>query len=185
MVKDADAELIAGAERNVIRIESMLGQFLDLARGFEAEETRAVRLRPLLQQAIAACTRPGTIALDAPADAVVHIKEAAMLRAVENVLTNALRYGKAPITVSARVLDGQLLIDVLDSGSGFSPEQARYLMRPFARGSSARAGEGTGLGLAIVDQVAKAHDGDIVFEQGAGTFTARLRIAQAGIASSA
>lgn len=185
MVKDADAELIAGAERNVIRIESMLGQFLDLARGFEAEETRAVRLRSLLQQAIAACAGPGTIALDAPADAVVHVKEAAMLRAVENVLTNALRYGKAPITVSARVLDGQLLIDVLDSGSGFSPEQARYLMRPFARGSSARAGEGTGLGLAIVDQVAKAHGGDIVFEQGAGTFTARLRIAQAGIASSA
>jgi L-lactate dehydrogenase (cytochrome) len=31
MLKDADPELVAGAERNVVRIEGMLGQFLDFA----------------------------------------------------------------------------------------------------------------------------------------------------------
>lgn len=55
MLRDADAELVAGAERNVIRIEGMRGQFLDFARGFEAEATRSVPLRSLLQQAIEAC----------------------------------------------------------------------------------------------------------------------------------
>ena len=55
MLKDVVTDLVAGAERNVIRIESMLGQFLDFARGFEAEETRAVPLRSLLQQAVEVC----------------------------------------------------------------------------------------------------------------------------------
>jgi len=179
MLKGADADLIAGAERNVIRIESMLGQFLDFARGFETEQTQALPLHPLLQQAIEASDRSETIALDAPEDRLVHVKEVALLRAVENLLANALRYGQPPIKVSAGIREGDLTIDVQDSGPGISPEAARELLRPFARGDSARAGEGTGLGLAIVDQVAKAHGGSVEFEQASGTFTARLRIPQA------
>lgn len=183
MLKGADADLVAGAERNVIRIESMLGQFLDFARGFEAEETRAVRLRPLLQEAIEACNRSEAIALEAPADRMVNVKEAALLRAVENLLANAFRYGQPPIKVSAGIRGGDLTIDVQDSGPGISHDAARELLRPFARGDSARAGEGTGLGLAIVDQVARAHGGYVEFEQAPGTFTVRLRIPQAGSAS--
>lgn len=178
MMKNSDPDLVAGAERNVIRIETMLRQFLDFARGFEVEETRAVPLRPLLQQAIEASDRPDTIALDAPTNDLAWVREAALLRAVENLLTNAIRYGKAPISVSARTDGGDLLIEVRDSGPGISPGEARNLIRPFARGDVARGGEGTGLGLAIVDQVARAHGGALEFEQAAEVFTARLRLPQ-------
>jgi signal transduction histidine kinase len=41
------------------------------------------------------------------------------------------------------------------------------------------AGEGTGLGLAIVAQVVRVHGGDIHFDQGIATFTARIRLPQA------
>jgi two-component system osmolarity sensor histidine kinase EnvZ len=181
MLKNADADLIDGAERNVTRIESLLGQFLDFARGFEAEETRAVPLRSLLRQAIETRSRCEAIALDAPADDLVWVKESALVRAVENLLANALRYGTRPIAVSAQIHGGYLSIDVRDSGHGLSPDKAKDLLRPFARGDSARAGEGTGLGLAIVDQVAKAHGGVVEFEQAAESFTVRLRIPQAGI----
>lgn len=182
MLKDADAELVAGAERNVMRIESMLGQFLDFARGFEAEEPRAVPLRPLLQQAVESCAEPAAVAVDAPPDVMVRVKVAALLRALDNVLTNALRHGQPPVELSARISDGDLAIDVRDAGRSLSPEDARDLMRPFARGSAARAGEGTGLGLAIVDQVVKAHGGDLSFERDAETFTARLRLPRAVVA---
>ncbi|MBU0832537.1 MAG: HAMP domain-containing protein [Alphaproteobacteria bacterium] len=178
MMKNSDPDLVAGAERNVIRIETMLRQFLDFARGFEVEETRAVPLRPLLQQAIEASDRPDTIALDAPTNDLAWVREAALLRAVENLLTNAIRYGKAPISVSARTDGGDLLIEVRDSGPGISLGEARNLIRPFARGDVARGGEGTGLGLAIVDQVARAHGGALEFEQAAEAFTACLRIPQ-------
>lgn len=178
MLKDADPELVGGAERNVIRIEGMLGQFLDFARGFEAEETRAVQLRSLLQKAIESCAAPSAVVLDAPTEVVIQAKETAMLRALDNLLTNAFRYGKPPIAVCGRIQGEHLLIDVQDSGHGMSPLEARDLMRPFARGNVARVGEGTGLGLAIVDQVAKAHRGKVEFEHVADRFTVRLSIPQ-------
>jgi two-component system osmolarity sensor histidine kinase EnvZ len=178
MLKDADPELVGSAERNVIRIEGMLGQFLDFARGFEAEETRAVQLRSLLQKAIESCAAPSAVVLDAPTAVVIQAKETAMLRALDNLLTNAFRYGKPPIAVCGRIQGEHLLIDVQDSGHGISPLEARDLMRPFARGNAARVGEGTGLGLAIVDQVAKAHRGKVEFEHGADRFTVRLSIPQ-------
>lgn len=182
MLKDADAELVAGAERNVIRIDDMLRQFLDFARGFEAEETRAVPLRPLLLQAVESCADPAAVIVEAPADAVILVKESALRRALDNLLANALRHGKPPVVLRARTRDRDLTIDVRDAGRGLSPENARDLMRPFARGNAARAGEGTGLGLAIVDQVARAHRGEVEFEQDAETFTARLRLPQANVA---
>ncbi|MBA4795797.1 two-component system osmolarity sensor histidine kinase EnvZ [Rhizobium rosettiformans] len=178
MMKNADPDLVAGAERNVIRIETMLRQFLDFARGFEVEELRAVPLRQLLAQAVEASDQPEAIALDAPTNDLAWVREAALLRAVENLLTNALRYGKSPISLSARTDGEYLLIEVRDSGPGISPGEARNLMRPFARGDVARGGEGTGLGLAIVDHVAKAHGGALEFERADGTFTVRLRVPQ-------
>jgi two-component system, OmpR family, osmolarity sensor histidine kinase EnvZ len=178
MMKHGDDDLVAGAERNVIRIESTLGQFLDFARGFEAEETRAVPLRSLLQQAIEILAEPVAIAVDAPADVLIQVKEAALLRALDNLLTNALRHGKPPIELSAQTTNGDLTIDVRDAGHSISPQEARELMRPFARGNAARAGEGTGLGLAIVDQVAKAHHGTFEFVQDVQTSTARLHFPQ-------
>ena len=182
MLKDADAELVTGAERNVIRIEGMLGQFLDFARGFETEETRAVPLRWLLQQAVEASAEPTAVVLDAPSDVVIRVKEAALLRALDNLLSNALRYGKPPVVLGARISNAGFTIDIRDAGPGISPEKASELLRPFTRGNVARAGEGTGLGLAIVEQVARVHGGDVTFEQGAEMFTARLHLPQAAAA---
>ncbi len=118
----------------------------------------------------------------APADVLIRLKEAALPRALDNLLTNALRHGKPPIALSAVTRNGDITFDVRDSGHGISPAEVQDLMRPFARGNAARAGEGKGLGFAIVDQVAKAHRGSLEFEQGAETFTARLRIPQAVLA---
>lgn len=175
IMKTADADLVAGAERNVIRIETMLGHFLDFARGFEAEETQEVSLRALMQQAIEACAAPKNVALDAPSDVVVRVKEEALLRALDNLLSNAIRYGRPPVALRAAIRDAQLVIEVRDGGPGIAPDTAQALMRPFARGNAARGGEGTGLGLAIVDQVVKAHGGDVVFEL-TEMFSVRIRI---------
>lgn len=183
MLKNADADLVTGAERNVIRIEDMLGQFLDFARGFETEETRAVPLRSLLQQAVEASAEPTAVVLDAPSDVVIRVKEAALLRALDNLLSNALRYGKPPVVLGARISNAGFTIDVRDAGPGISPEMVSELLRPFTRGNVARAGEGTGLGLAIVEQVARVHGGDVTFEQSAEMFTARLHLPQAAEAS--
>lgn len=179
MLKDADPDLIVGAERNVIRIEGMLGQFLDFARGFEAEDTRTIPLQLLLRQAVESSVEPTAVVLDAPADVMIRVKAAALLRALDNLLSNAVRYGKPPVVLRARISNAGLTIDIRDAGPGISPEKARELLRPFARGNVARAGEGTGLGLTIVEQVARVHGGDVTFEQDAEMFTVRLHLPHA------
>ncbi len=76
-------------------------------------------------------------------------------RALDNLLVNALRYGRDPatgrldLTVSLAT-DGQdAVISVADRGPGVPAEQIDRLLRPFERGDSARSGSGgAGLGSA-------------------------------------
>jgi len=77
-----------------------------------------------------------------------------LARALSNVLRNAVRYaGNAgPIDISAINQDGQVELEVKDSGPGVAEEMLGQLFEPFFRPDSARGKEtgGVGLGLAIV-----------------------------------
>ncbi len=85
-------------------------------------------------------------------------------QAVDNLIANALRHGKAPVEVSARRSGARIEIRVADHGPGVPPEIAPRLFGRFATG--VRHG-GTGLGLFIVRQLARAHNGDTWYEPGA------------------
>jgi signal transduction histidine kinase len=79
---------------------------------------------------------------------------------LDNLVTNALRYGDGTITLSARDDGGLLELHVTDEGPGFPDEVIGRPFERFARGSEARASEqGSGLGLALVEAVAVAHGG--------------------------
>lgn len=100
-----------------------------------------------------------------------------------NLLSNAIKYSPdgGRIGVNARVFEGNLRIDVSDSGIGISPENVKRLFEPFFRVESERMAtiRGTGLGLAITKKIVEAHGGTIqvasVIGQGS-TFTILLPI---------
>jgi two-component system osmolarity sensor histidine kinase EnvZ len=78
-------------------------------------------------------------------------------RIVSNLIENARRYGRSPIDDRAHISlkayqsGATLTIDVHDQGVGI-PHAG--LLRPFARGETARTGvSGAGLGLAIVERL--------------------------------
>lgn len=79
---------------------------------------------------------------------------------LDNLITNAMRYGEGTISLSAQP-DGKLVeLHVSDEGPGFPDELIGQPFERFARGGEARAHErGSGLGLAIVEAVATAHGG--------------------------
>jgi signal transduction histidine kinase len=79
---------------------------------------------------------------------------------LDNLTTNALRYGAGTITLSARRDNGLVELHVSDEGPGLPQELIGHPFERFARGSEARAREpGSGLGLALVEVVAIAHGG--------------------------
>jgi signal transduction histidine kinase len=83
------------------------------------------------------------------------------IQAIDNLVTNALRYGDGTVVISARRRDAFVELHVCDSGPGFADSMLDAAFERFARGDHARAsGSGSGLGLAIVDAIARAHGGE-------------------------
>jgi signal transduction histidine kinase len=80
-------------------------------------------------------------------------------QALDNLVSNALRYGGGTITLTARDEDGRLLgLHVADEGSGFAEDIAGRAFQRFTRGKRARD-PGSGLGLSLVAAIATAHHG--------------------------
>lgn len=86
-------------------------------------------------------------------------------RAVENLASNAVKYGALgrPVSITLRELHGRALITVHNEGSYIPAEQQETLFRAFHRLQSAEQGaeRGWGLGLAQVRAAAEAHGGSI------------------------
>ncbi len=102
-------------------------------------------------------------------------------QAVDNLLTNAVKFSNANSTVhvSLALRDDVAVIEVEDEGIGVPAEEVGRLFDRLFRASGAISQQiqGTGLGLTIVKSVVEAHEGSVSVEsqEGVGTkFTIEL-----------
>ncbi|MEL6486414.1 MAG: ATP-binding protein [Pseudomonadota bacterium] len=170
---EGDDELKESANRQVQDIDTLIGQFMDYARGTAGEEPVSFDIA----FAVADIAAQYQISYDGP-DALEFVgHHNALRRAVINLIENAEKYGKAPVRVALSQEGADIIIAVRDKGQGFDPQTAKVMVQSFRRGDAEPGVSGSGLGLAIVDQVARAHEGKITFEQeSASGFIARLRV---------
>lgn len=85
-------------------------------------------------------------------------------RAITNLLTNALRYGREGGRVLVRLEEYE--ITVADDGEPIDPEFAEHIFDPFTREDRARSSEGgSGLGLGIAKKIVEMHGGRLVLNQ--------------------
>jgi len=112
------------------------------------------------------------------ADVPVLIDKEAAEQALENLLSNAMKYSPdhREIVVSVGRVDGYGVVRVADRGIGIPARLQRKIFRKFFRiQSDAGSGpQGTGLGLAIVDHVMRGHGGFVRVDSEPGrgsTFT--------------
>jgi signal transduction histidine kinase len=87
-------------------------------------------------------------------------------RALRNLLDNALRHGRPPVTVTVATGGDQALLTVADCGPGIPPEAADRIFEPFFRIPG--RGAGSGLGLALVRRIARLHGGEATLSAAAG-----------------
>jgi signal transduction histidine kinase len=81
-------------------------------------------------------------------------------QALDNLITNALRYGEGTITLSVEGDTEFVELHVTDDGPGFPDELLGRAVARCGRGAAARStAPGSGLGLALVEAVALAHGG--------------------------
>lgn len=86
-----------------------------------------------------------------------------LMSAVDNIIRNAIYYGKDQVKVAIAYTEHQLTITVEDNGDGVPEQELQDIFRPFYRVSTARDRHsgGTGLGLAITENAVRQHSGTI------------------------
>ncbi|HSJ32906.1 MAG TPA: ATP-binding protein [Longimicrobiales bacterium] len=91
-----------------------------------------------------------------------------------NLLSNAVKFTESgSVHVSVRATDGEMQIDVRDTGIGISPENIDRIFEPFwqVEQSATRRFGGTGLGLGVARKLAKLLEGrlEVQSEVGVGS----------------
>ncbi len=109
---------------------------------------------------------------------LVDIDAGAVQQAIENLLSNAMKYSREErdIEVAVERRHGQVAVRVTDHGIGIPPHLQRRVFRKFFRVDSGLGGgpQGCGLGLAIVEHTIRGHGGSVSVESEPGrgsTFT--------------
>ncbi|KIC11153.1 histidine kinase [Leisingera sp. ANG-M1] len=160
-----DEEDAAPMLRDVDEMQALLDAFLDFSRGAAVSEPEPVDPHELVRSIIADWQRQEKqVTLGGMSGAgEVMLRRQPMRRAVENLISNAVRYG-ARARVSVALTERSMRIRVEDDGPGIPAEQRGDAVRPFTRLDPARnqnRGSGVGLGLAIVADTARAHGGTL------------------------
>lgn len=96
---------------------------------------------------------------------VVRGNEKLLRRAIRNLLQNAARHGRPPVTIALSETATHARITVRDHGDGLRDDELTRVFEPFFRpeGRSESDG-GWGLGLALVAEIARLHGGSAYAE---------------------
>ena len=94
-------------------------------------------------------------------------------RAVDNLISNAVRYAQGKIMLDCHVRNGYVQIIVADDGNGIEPETLPHVFERFYKGK----GGNTGIGLSIVKSIAAQHRGHVhAKNDGGAVFTLSLPV---------
>ena len=158
--EDEDTEALLN---DVADMERLVDEFLSFARGDAVDDAEDVDPVALVTRVVENAQRAGqpVVLRGTEGQAVVRLRPAAVTRALENLIGNAIRFGtKAEVSVA--VTDRAVRFTVEDNGPGIPKDQRDEAMRPFTRLDGARdpnRGGGVGLGLSIATDIARSHGG--------------------------
>jgi signal transduction histidine kinase len=182
--KEADwDETSDGALADLERLSRLVDDLLLLAR--LDDDRRPVRRRgpvDLRALAAAAATRPGRRVdvrvigsrdpVPTPAD------EDAIVRVMENLLSNAERYARSCVAVEVGATARWAVLTVSDDGPGIPAADRARVFERFARLDASRSQDsgGSGLGLAIVRQLVQSSGGSVHLEDAEPGLRAVVRL---------
>jgi signal transduction histidine kinase len=152
-------------------VESLLDALLDISKldaGAFKPEQRAFALQPLFDSLATAfapmAQRRGAELVVVPTRAFVATDPAFLRRILQNLLSNALRYGRSEgrpqrVLLGCRREGEGLRIEVKDNGPGIAPDKQSVIFDEFVRlqpeDDQPREQRGLGLGLAIVERIGR------------------------------
>ena len=187
-ISDSGDPRAAEIEMNADRLNRYVTNLLDLS-ALNAGNFRIVKEAVPIEDLIGAVLREvASLAkgraivptvTDGPAILAADCDFVLTLRALSNVLINAIMYspGSSTIDMAARQSGRLVEIAVSDRGEGICDEEVEQIFQPFQRGLTGRSKSGTGLGLATARRLLQAQGGGLTYakrERGGSVFSILL-----------
>lgn len=171
-------EMVEAAVRQNRRGLALADDILTMARAGHGRlelDRQDVEVRPLLDRVVAWLGMPDSeVVIESPDELRAFVDPARLEQVVTNLLSNARKHGRPPVTVTSSALpDRGIEVRVADSGDGVPDEQHADLFSQFSSGPRA---DSVGLGLWLVAMLAEAHGGGAryVTSDDRPTFVVRL-----------
>ncbi len=181
--EDLPAEVTAQlrvVQRNALRLRTLLSDLLHVGQVSEdclQLQRTSVDLVMLVDEAVQAA-RPSaaehgmTVEVEAPEDLAAFVDEHRIRQVLDNLLSNALKYGQpgGSATVVLSRSGDSIELEVRDTGMGIAQDEVEHVFDRFFRGQHALEKHlpGTGLGLNIVGSIVSAHDGCVTLDSEVG-----------------
>lgn len=199
------AQFLQSLERLADRLTSLIQDLLDISKldsGAEASDQEAVSIHQLVSDAVeqvrGSADKKGVRLVFRNAEGQEASEPEALpgaeirvlgnflqlLRAVTNILTNAINYTPAGGLVAVQAFtttEAKVLVKISDTGVGIETADLPHIFERFYRADKARTREtgGTGLGLAITREIIARHHGTVAVDSIVGkgsTFTIQLPV---------
>lgn len=161
LIKDSpSSELLERLEREIDRMNLLISQTMELARGLHNEPAEPIEIRKLLSDLQSGFKDDATPLIIECNVIEIWAPPIALQRVLSNLIQNAQRYatGKA-VTIRCNIVENAVRLGVLDQGPGIPQNELERMQQPFERMESSRSAHtgGFGLGLTIVRELAKAN----------------------------
>ena len=158
----AERRTVATIERTADRMRRLIDQLLIFTQGVAGGvpvHRELVDLGELCRAAVHEHGASRVVTVDDRLTGAISIDSERVTQLIDNLVTNALRYGDGEVSVRLW-RDGEVaVIAVHNRGTPIAPDKLVTLFDPYRR--AARTHGGVGLGLYIVEQIARAHGGSV------------------------
>lgn len=175
--KNSNIKFLNIINEHVMRLDRLINDILDLSK----IETKAIKLKKeiisikdIIDKVVSllkskADEKEIKVNIDISENLPqVKIDKEKIMQVFFNLLDNAIKFNinKGQITISARMLEDKIKIDISDTGIGIPEKDSGRIFERFYRVDKGRSRElgGTGLGLSIVKHIVELHEGTVSVE---------------------
>lgn len=151
--------------RDVEAMERLINEFLNYVNGVSEEKEQLINPKSVLISVVEDAQRLGFSVTTMHNDDIAEImlKPNSLRRALENLISNGVRYGDHVVT-SIEFAEKFICFVVEDDGPGIPEDKVAESVKPFVRLDLSRnqdKGAGVGLGLAIVTEICRSLGGKL------------------------
>lgn len=177
---DEQEKFLGVVDRNADRLLRVVGDLLFVAQAGDSKLDLSIddlEVEELVGQA-AEVARPQAksrdieLACETRAVPTIRGDRARLGQVLDNLVSNAIKFTPSGgrVRIAAFAENGNVVLEVSDTGTGISPDEQEQLFARFYRAPAAsqQAIPGTGLGLTIVKAIVEAHHGTIGVTSSAG-----------------